>query len=137
MPVDISKNSEWDSLVSGKKQLVTANFWTPLCPYYMGFKPVFESVSLKDQDIKFLRVNVDQMPDIASKKIWDIRILVVKFFCECKEVGGVVGHIPKDNFKKDIDKMVVASAPSGLANLSSTKPSATNTISMLNEGGAE
>ena len=131
MSVYISKNSEWDSLLFGKQQLVAADFWAPLCPYCRAFKPVFESAVPKDQDIEFVRFNVDQMPDIASK-YGTQGIPVVKFFCESKGVGEVVGYIPKDNFKKDIYKMVVRSAPSCLANLSSAKPSAANTISMLN-----
>jgi thioredoxin 1 len=132
MSVYISKNSEWDSLVSGKQQLVAADFWAPLCPCCSAFKPVFESAVPKDQDIEFVRFNVDQMPDIAPKKYGIQGIPDVKFLCEGKEVGEVVGYIPKDNFKKDIYKMVVRSAPSCLANLSSAKPSAANTISMLN-----
>ncbi len=135
MSVHISKNSEWDSLVSGKQQLVAADFWAPLCPYCRAFQPVFESVAPKDQNIEFVRINVDQMPDIASK-YGTQRIPVVKFFCEGKGVGEVVGYIPKDNFKKDIDKMVT-SAPSCLANLSSVKPSASSTISMMNGREAE
>ena|SRR5215218_5163981 len=134
MSVYISKNSEWDSPVSGK-QLVAADFWAPLCPYCMSFKPVFESMSLKDQDIKFVRVNVDQMPDIASR-YGTQGIPVVKFFYEGRGIREVVGYILKDNFKKCIDKMVT-SAPSGLANLSSVKPSASNTTSMLNGREAE
>ena len=137
MLVYISKNLEWASLVSGK-QLVAADFWALLCPYCMAFKPVFELAPPKDQDIEFVKVNVDQMPDIASKKYGIQGIPVVKFFCEGKGVGEVVGYIPKDKFKKDIDKMVISTPPSCLANLSSVKPSsASNTISMLNGREAE
>ena len=136
MSIGISKNSEWDSLVSGK-QLITANFWAQLYPYCMGFKPIFESMFPKHQDIKFVRVKVDEMPDIASKKYETQGVPVVKFFCESKEAGEVAVYTPKDNFKKDIDKMVVTSGSSCLANLSSAKPSASNTISILNERRAE
>ena len=69
MSVHISKNSEWDSLVPGKQQLVAVDFWTPLCPCCSAFKPVFESASPKDQDTEFAKVNFDQMPDIASKNM--------------------------------------------------------------------
>jgi thioredoxin 1 len=132
----ISKNSEWDPLASGEQQLVATDFWTPLCPCYSASKPVFESVLPKDQDTKFVRVNVDQIPDIASKKYGFQRVpVIVKFFCESKEVGEVAGYTPKDNL--DIDKMVVGSPPICLANLSPTKPSASNTISMLNGVEAE
>jgi len=137
MSVHISKNSEWDPLVYGQQQLVATDFWAPLCPCCSASKPVFESVIPKDQDTKFVRVNVDQIPDIASKKYGTQGVPVVKFFYESKEAEEVVGYTPIVNFKKDIDKIVVRSAPSCLTNLSSAKPSASNTISMLNERGAE
>lgn len=125
MSIEISKNSEWDSLVSGK-QLVAADFWAPWCPYCRAFKPVFESVAPEHPDIKFVKVNVDQMPDIASK--YEIQgIPVVKFFCEGKEVGEVLGYIPKDNLKKEIDR-IGTSSHSCLANLSSVQPSASSTM---------
>jgi thioredoxin len=137
MSVYISKNLEWDSLISGKQQLVAADFWAPLCPYCRAFKLVFESVTPNDQHIKFVKINIDQMPHITSK--YGIQgIPDVKFHCEGKEVvGEVAGYISKDNFKKDIDK-IITSAPSCLANLSSVQPSsANNTISILNESEAE
>ena len=99
----------------------------PWYPYFRTFKPVFESVAPEHLDVKFVKVNIDQMPDIASK--YGIQgIPVVKFFCEGKEVGEVVGYIPKNNFKKEIER-IGTSASSCLANLSSFKPSAGNTIS--------
>ncbi len=130
MSVHISNNSEWDPLVSGERQLVATDFWAPLCPRCSASKPVFESVLPKEQDTKFVKVKVDQMHDIASKKYWTQGVPVVKRFCESKEVGEAADYIPKDIL--DTYKMGVRSAPSCLANLSSAKPSASNTISMLN-----
>jgi thioredoxin-like negative regulator of GroEL len=136
MSVYISKNLEWASLVSGKQQLVAADFWALLSPYCRAFKPVFESVAANDQHIKFVKINIDQMPHISSK-YGILRIPDVKFPCEGKEVREVAGCISKYNFKKDIDKMVT-SAPSCLANLSSVQPSsASNTIFMSNGSEAE
>jgi thioredoxin-like negative regulator of GroEL len=137
MSGQISKNSEWDPLVFGEQQLVATVFWAPLCPCCGASKPVFESMIPKDQDTKFVRVYVDQIPDIASKKYGTQGVPAVKFFCESKEVREVAGYTPKDNFRKDIKKMVVRSAPRRLTNLSSAEPSASNTISMLNGGETE
>ncbi len=133
----ISKNSEWDSLVSSEHQFVTKDFWAPFCPHCSTSKPAFESLLQKEQYTKFVGVNIDQMPDIASKKYETQGVSVVKLFCESKEVGEVAGCSPKDNFRKDINKMGVRSAPSRPTNQSSVKPSANNTIPMLNGGEAE
>lgn len=122
--IDVSENSKWDSLVPGKQQLVTANFWAPLYPFCSAFKPVFESVAQKDRISKFVKIKVDQTPDIASKKHGTQGISVSKSFGERKEIGKAVGYIPKDNFKKDIEKIAVASTTSCLPNLSYAKSSA-------------
>ena len=138
MSVYISKNSEWDSLVYGKQQqLIAADFWAPFCPYCSAFKLLFKSAPPKDKDIDFVKVNIEQMPFIASKKYGMQGISVVKFFCEGRGIGKIVGYIPKDNFKKDIDNMAISTPPSCLANLSSVKPSSSNTISMLKGREAE
>ncbi|MDQ3948578.1 MAG: thioredoxin family protein [Thermoproteota archaeon] len=106
------------------------------CALIAAFKPVFKSGAANDQHIKFVKINIDQMPHIASK--YGIRgIPDVKFLCEGKEVREVAGYISKYNFKKDIDKMVT-SARSCLANLSYVQPSsASNTIFMSNGSEAE
>jgi len=118
MAVDI-KSLQWDSLVSGKK-LVVADFWAPWCPYCMRLKPIFESIANDyTQQMGFVKVNVDEEPNIASK--YGIQgIPVVKFFCEGKEVGEVVGYVPREVLKQEIDK-AATSAPSCLANTSMRK----------------
>lgn len=136
MSVCISKNLEWDSLVSYKQQLVAADFWTPLYPYCMGHKPVFEAVPANDQHVRFVKINIDQMPHIISE--YGIQgIPDVKFPCEGKEDREIAGYTPKDKVKKDIDKMNIRNASSCLTNLSSAKHSASNTIPIWNGGGAE
>jgi len=51
-------------------------------------------------DIKFVKVNVGPEPDLASRD--GIQgIPVIKFFCEGKEVGEIVGYIPHDTLTRD------------------------------------
>lgn len=118
MSVDI-KSSHWDSLVGGKK-LVVADFWAPWCPYCKMLKPLFESVA-EDyaEQMQFVKVNVDEERDIASK--YGVQgIPVVKFFCEGKEIGEIVGYVPKDILKQEIEK-IAKSAPACLANTSTRR----------------
>src|SRR5713226_1599239 len=94
MSTDI-RSSEWDSLISDKK-LVAADFWAPWCPYCMRLKPVFDS-GAKDygENIKFVKVNVGEEWELTSR--YGIQgIPVIKFFCEGKEVGEIVGYLPQD-----------------------------------------
>src|SRR5215831_10901053 len=114
-----TKSSEWDSLISGKN-LVAAEFWAPWCPYCVRLKPIFDAVA-KDSadDIKFVKVNVGQEPDLASR--YGIQgIPVIKFFCEGKEVGEIVGYLPRNALTKEIEK-ISRNTPNCLANTSLRK----------------
>jgi thioredoxin 1 len=103
MSVDIKQKSQWDSLVSSKN-LVAPNFWAPWCPYCRTFKPVFETVALEYPEIRFVKVNVDELPDVASRS-GILAIPVVKFFCEDKEVGEAVESASKKSFKAEVEKI--------------------------------
>ncbi len=118
MSTDI-KSSEWDSLISGKK-LVAADFWAPSCPYCVRLKPIFDAVAKKYADeIKFVKVNVNQEPDLASR--YGIQgIPVIKFFCEGREVGEIVGYLPQDRLTKEIEN-ISRNAPNCLSNTSLRK----------------
>lgn len=118
MSTDI-RSTEWDPLISGKK-LVAADFWAPWCPYCVRLKPVFDSVA-KDYEeiIKFVKVNVDEETELASR--YGIQgIPVIKFFCEGKEVGEIVGYLPQDVLKKEIEN-ISRNVPNCLANTSLMK----------------
>ena len=68
------------------------------------------------QDIKFVKVNVQAEADIAAR--YGIRgISVIKFFCEGKEVGEIVGFVPENALKKRIEE-ISKNAPSCLSNTS-------------------
>jgi len=78
---------------------VATDFWAEWCPYCVQLKPIFESTATYCQDIKFVKVNVQAEADIASR--YGIRgIPVIKFFCEGKEVGEIVGFVPEKHTKE-------------------------------------
>jgi thioredoxin 1 len=118
MSTDI-KTSEWDSLISGKK-LVAADFWAPWCPYCMRLKPVFDSIAKDyEEKIRFVKLNLDEEPEIASR--YGIRgIPVIKFFCEGKEVGEIVGYLLQEALKREIEN-ISRNVPNCLANTSLRK----------------
>jgi thioredoxin 1 len=118
MSTDV-KSSEWDSLISGKK-LVAADFWAPWCPYCVRLKPVFDSTANDyEENIKFVKVNVDEETELATR--YGIQgIPVIKFFCEGKEVGEIVGYQPPDSLKKEIEN-ISRNVPNCLANTSVMK----------------
>jgi thioredoxin 1 len=114
MSVDV-KTSEWDSLISGKN-LIAADFWAPWCPFCVRLKPIFESMAKDYQDIKFVKVNVQEEADLASRHGVQ-GIPVIKFFCERREVGEVVGYVPQNVLKEKLEE-IAKNAPSCLTNTS-------------------
>ena len=115
MSSDLTQEREWALLVSGKK-LVAADFWAPWCPYCMRLKPIFELISNKYTDIIFVKVNVDEQQGIAAR--YGIRgIPVIKFFCEGREIGEIVGYVSQNELEKRINE-ISTDAPVCLANTS-------------------
>jgi len=114
MSIDI-KTSDWDSLISGKN-IVAADFWATWCPYCVRLKPIFESVAKDHPEIKFVKVNVQEEADLASR--YGIQgIPVIKFFCEGREVGEIVGYIAENELRKQVEE-IANKAPSCVTNTS-------------------
>ncbi|MGH9988384.1 MAG: thioredoxin family protein [Nitrososphaeraceae archaeon] len=115
MSLDITQETAWASLVSGKK-LVAADFWAKWCPFCLRLKPIFESIANKYPDIRFVKINVDEQQELASR--YGIRgIPVIKFFCEGREVGEIVGYVPQNELEKRISE-INSEVPTCLANTS-------------------
>lgn len=96
--------SDWENKVMESKSLVAVEFWAPWCPWCNKLKPVFDEVAKEyDDRIKFADVNVDDNQDIA-KELGVKSIPVIKFFCDGKEVGELMGYMPKDQLKKEMDE---------------------------------
>ena len=115
MSLVITQETAWASLVSGKK-LVAADFWATWCPFCLRLKPIFESIANKYPDIRFVKINVDEQQELASR--YGIRgIPVIKFFCEGREVGEIVGYVPQNELEKRISE-ISSEVPTCLANTS-------------------
>jgi thioredoxin 1 len=115
MSSDIRQETEWNTLIADKK-LLAADFWAPWCPYCMRLKPIFESIASKYPEIRFVKVNVDEQQGLAAR--YGIRgIPVIKFFCEEKEVGEIVGYVPQNELEKKIGE-ISSQAQACLANTS-------------------
>ncbi len=112
------KEAEWDQLIS-QDVLIAADFWATYCGFCMRLKPVFEEVSNDFPDVKFVKVNVEDEPNIASR--YGIQgIPVIKYFCKGMEVASVLGFRSKEQLTQDINK-VVSEQQQCLANTSKVK----------------
>ncbi len=97
---------EWEGKVLSSSILTAVDFWAPWCPWCVKLKPVFEDLAKEyGGKVVFAKANVDAEQDIA-KRYGIMGIPVIKFFCDGKEVGELVGYMPKDKLKQEIDKML-------------------------------
>ncbi|AJZ76208.1 thioredoxin family protein [Candidatus Nitrosotenuis cloacae] len=118
MVVEDVTEGQWNEKVLSQDH-VAVDFWAPWCPFCVKLAPVFEQVSGEVSDMKFVKVNVQNEQNIASK-YGVLGIPAIKFFCHGKEVGGVVGYRTKEQLKQDIAK-VRAEDESCVANSSDMK----------------
>ncbi len=105
MSFDVSA-SEWTQKILDAKIPAVIDFWAPWCPWCTKLKPVFEELAEEYKDkILFAKVDVSTESTIASS-LGIMGIPVLKFFCYGKEVGEIVGYLPKENLKQKIDQMI-------------------------------
>jgi thioredoxin 1 len=98
-------SSNWNE-VTRSESLVLVDFWAPWCPWCRKLSPEFDSLSSEYKDrVKFVKLNVQDAPDVANK--YGVEGLpTLKFFCQGRSVGEIVGYLPKPNLKAEVDKML-------------------------------
>lgn len=87
-----------------KKGKVVVDFWAEWCGPCKMLGPIFESLSAEMKGVKFAKVNVDENEELSTK--YGIRgIPTMILFKDGKEVGKLVGALPKESLKKKIEEL--------------------------------
>ena len=83
---------------------VIVDFWAEWCGPCKMLGPVFEEVSKEyEGKLKFAKLNTEEQSDIASEHgVMSIPTMII--FKEGKEADRIVGAMPKDTLKAEIDK---------------------------------
>ena len=105
MVKEIGKN-DFESEVLGSEKPVVIDFWASWCGPCQMMGPVFEELGNELQEsVKFVKVNVDSEPDLASAfKVQGIpTISVVK---NQQEIGRMSGFMSKDQLKERINSFI-------------------------------
>lgn len=99
-------SDNWQEKVLSANIPVIVDFWAPWCPWCMKLMPVFEEVSKQyDGKLIFAKVNVEEHQDIA-KANGVMGIPVLKMFCDGRNVGELVGYMPKEKLVQELDRML-------------------------------
>ena len=103
--IEIGSN-EWQDKVISANMPVIVDFWARWCPWCMKLMPVFEEVSkLYAGKLIFAKVDVEKHQDIAQAN-GVMGIPVLKTFCDGRNVGELVGYMPKEKLVQELDKIL-------------------------------
>ncbi|MDI6890879.1 MAG: thioredoxin [Thermodesulfovibrionales bacterium] len=96
----------WDSEVIKAQGLVMVDFWAAWCAPCRIVSPTVEELAKEYiGKVKFMKLNTDENPDIASRyKIMGIPTLM--FFKDGSTLDSIVGAVPKQQLKAKIDSLL-------------------------------
>lgn len=81
---------------------VIVDFWAEWCGPCKMIGPIFEELSKEMKDIAFTKLNVDENGEIAGEHgVRGIPTMIL--FTDGKEVGRIVGFMPKEALKSKIE----------------------------------
>lgn len=91
--------------IENSEKIVLLYSWAEWCDPCKISKPIFEEISKEYQGkIKFLKMNVDEAPNISNKYEIDLKGIPSFFiFKDGKLIDEIIGAYPK----KDISKMIL------------------------------
>ncbi len=96
-------DEQFQSEVLDSKSLVLVDFWAPWCGPCKQIGPVLDEISLDKTDIKIVKINVDDNPEVASEfGIRSIPTLIL--FKEGKKVDTKLGALSKIALTEWIDE---------------------------------
>jgi thioredoxin 1 len=102
MVEQISSVAEFDAVLNGNKS-VFVDFFATWCGPCKMVGPVVEKISETEADVKFVKVDVDEVGELAQRYgIMSIPALMA--FKEGEKVGEIVGFAPEPQLKALADK---------------------------------
>jgi len=93
---------EFEEIIKNSHKLVIVDFFAEWCMPCLMIAPIIEELAEKFEEVKFVRINVDDNSELASRyKILSIPCLV--FFKNGKEVDRLIGNQPIENIEEKIN----------------------------------
>lgn len=96
----------WDKEVIQSSGVVMADFWATWCAPCKMVAPAVEELAKEyEGKVKFVKVNTDENPDLASR--YNIRgIPTLMFFKNGQMVDQLVGAVPKTQLKTKLNSLL-------------------------------
>ena len=99
------EDSNFKSEVLDQKGIVVVDFFATWCGPCKMIAPIIEELEKEMTNIKFVKLDVDENPEISNK--YQIQsIPTLKVFKDGQDVDTVVGFLPKDQIKALIEKHI-------------------------------
>ncbi len=102
------EDAQFASEVEESDGITVVDFWAPWCAPCRLVAPVVEALATEyDGRVRFVKVNVDESPSVASR--YGIRsIPTIGIFKDGEAVNGVVGAVPKQVLIQAIEEVLSA-----------------------------
>ncbi len=99
MLVHVSNKEEFDAHIKGDR--VVVDFYATWCGPCMMLSPIIEELADELDDIDFLKVDVDQLPELAAP--FRVSSIPAVFYLEKgKVVQSQIGYAPKASLRKNL-----------------------------------
>lgn len=99
--IELEKKEDFDQYV--KEGVALVDFFAIWCGPCQAMKPVFDSVSIQENEVKFISIDVDKFADIAAK----YQVMSIPTFVIIKDgelVSQKSGAMSEDELKAWIEK---------------------------------
>ena len=100
----IIKSDDFESeVLQEKEKIVVVDFYADWCGPCQMMAPVFEELSQEMDNVKFVKINVDENSKLASQySVFSIPTFLI--FKEGEVIGQMVGAMSKERMEEEINQ---------------------------------